>query len=137
MRSTFEPIFVKYKVDLGIFAHIHLYERTLPVKYSILDQKDSSSTSLFINPSSPIYVITGVAGNLESENIIFSITPTPDPWSATIKESLGYGLLTVHNSSHLQFEQFGFGETQWDDPFKDFYNSKRVDDSFWIIKQKG
>ena len=133
MRSTFESIFVKYKVDLGIFAHIHLYERTYPVKFSQSDPPPANP-SIYLNPSSPIYVISGVAGNLESENIIFTVTSTPDPWTYTIKESLGYSLLTVHNSSHLLFQHIAFGESQWDNAFADQYHTKRQEDYFWIIK---
>jgi len=133
MRETFEKILVNKKVDLGIFAHIHLYERTLPVKYqeTIGEYKQKE---FFVNPPAPIYVINGVAGNLESENIIFSVTDTPDPWTVTIKENLGYGVLTVHNKTHIQYEQFGFGESQWDDAFADNYHTKHLDDSFWIVK---
>lgn len=135
MRKTFEKIFVNHGVDLGIFAHIHLYERTLPVKYGELIGEHKQQ-EYFVNPKAPIYVINGVAGNLESENIVFSVTKTPDPWTVTMKENLGYGILTAHNKTHLQYEQYGFGESQWDDPFQNSYSTKRVDDSFWIIKRK-
>ena len=133
MRNTFESILVKYKVDLGIFAHIHLYERTYPVKFSQSDPAPADP-SVYLNPSSPIYVISGVAGNLESENIIFTITSTPDPWTYTIKESLGYSLLTVANCTHLLFQHISFGESQWDDAFSDQYHTKRQEDYFWLIK---
>jgi hypothetical protein len=136
MRDAYEGIFIQYEVDLGIFAHIHLYERTLPVKYheTIVDYEHLEDTEVFYNPKAPIYVINGVAGNLEGENIVFSITETPDPWTVLIAENLGYGILTVHNNTHLEYTQYGFGYSQWDNAFIDWYPTKHVVDTFWIVK---
>ena len=90
--------------------------------------------SEFVNPKAPIYVVNGVAGNLESDDIVFDVTDTPDPWIVVIKENLEYGILDVVNRTHLKYGQIGFGESQWDSAFKDFYDTKRVDDYFWIVK---
>ena len=132
MRNAFEDIFIQYMVDLAIYGHIHLYERTYPLAY--WDFETSEDTSKFINPSWPIHIVNGVAGNLEGKNIVFTIPKETEKWNVVMKESLGYGILTIHNHTHLQYEQISFGKTQWDDPFQDFYKSKRVDDSLWILK---
>ncbi|OMJ74897.1 hypothetical protein SteCoe_26068 [Stentor coeruleus] len=133
MRDAYEDIFLKYEVDLGIFAHIHLYERTLPVKHHEIIG-DYEDTKVFYNPKAPIYVINGVAGNLEGESIVFSITETPDPWTVLITENLGYGILTVHNFTHLEYRQYGFGYSQWDNAFIDLYPTKHLIDTFLIVK---
>lgn len=134
MRDGFEDIFLQYQVDLGIFGHIHLYERTRPVAYLEVVGDAIMDSNYIVNPRAPIYIVNGVAGNLESADILFDITDEPAEWSCVIKESLGYGILTFFNYTHLKYEQFSFGKTQWDNAFEDLYTTKRIDDFFWIIK---
>ena len=133
MREAYEEVFLRFKVDLGMFGHIHLYERTFPVAYGEV-QGEVDDRDYWVNPIAPIYLVNGVAGNLEGNDIVFNITEEPGEWSVTIGESLGYGILTIYNHTHLKYEQIAFGNTQWDYAFTDFYHTRRVEDLFWIVK---
>ena len=136
MRSTFEKLLNKHKVDLVLSGHIHLYERILPVSNGVIVGNYKKQDNLFNNPGAPIYVVNGVAGNLENEKIVMSITKEPSHWSSTMFESLGYGILNVVNETHLHYEQYGFGETQWDDVSVPLLPTKKKLDSFTITKSK-
>lgn len=48
-----------------LYAHIHLYERTFPVKSNTPVGKYKKTTRHFLNPPAPIHIINGVAGSLE------------------------------------------------------------------------
>ncbi|CAG9310937.1 unnamed protein product [Blepharisma stoltei] len=134
MRETFEEIFVKFKVDLYLSGHVHLYERVFPVSFGKMHKNYEKEEKVFINPDAPIHIINGVAGNLENTKIVFNVTDHPKEWSALISESLGYGILKIVNSTHLHYKQFAFGNTQNDEITEDLYSLKRLEDYFWIIK---
>ena len=34
MQETLEPLFQRYRVDLALWGHIHMYERTYPLTYN-------------------------------------------------------------------------------------------------------
>ena len=132
MRNTFEELFLTYQVDVGLFGHVHLYERLLPVRYDQVVGEYNRSESVFINPQAPIYIINGVAGNLENESVVMKVSKTPGPWSATQSESLGYGRLTVVNSTHIHYVQYAFGDTQFDPVDRPLV--KRIQDSMWLVR---
>lgn len=52
----------KYKVDFYISAHIHGYERFVPLKNGKQSSWESLSKNIYENPTSPMYVVEGVAG---------------------------------------------------------------------------
>eukprot|EP01090_Pellita_catalonica_P009162 TRINITY_DN20223_c0_g1_i1.p1 TRINITY_DN20223_c0_g1~~TRINITY_DN20223_c0_g1_i1.p1 ORF type:complete len:390 (-),score=36.77 TRINITY_DN20223_c0_g1_i1:148-1317(-) len=96
-RKVIEPLFQKYSVDLYMCGHMHDSELIYPVS----DGK--VVTPSFINPRSTAYMISGYAGCREGFNG-FSPEFAP-PWSAWRQaEEYGYGILSVHNASHLHFE---------------------------------
>lgn len=69
-------------VDLVLGAHMHGYERTLPVKDGIV----------VANGTAPVYIVNGAGGNREGND-----DPKGDaPWSAPGAHSgvFGYGLMT-------------------------------------------
>ena len=57
--SQVEDIFNEGGIDLVIQAHVHDYERTLPIR------KDQPSGPNYSRPTSPVYVANGAAGNRE------------------------------------------------------------------------
>lgn len=135
LRNEYEEIFIRAKVDLYLFGHIHLYERSLPIAFNEVVGEYDLNETIFINPQAPIQIIEGVAGNLESEEIIFTVTETPAYWSSMISDKLGYGILHIKNSTHLCYEHWAFGESQWDPIDIDLYPTKTLEDHVWIIKQ--
>ena len=50
MRHALEPLMVKYKVDLGLFGHIHQYQRTCRMVNHKCDD------------AGPVYMVVGTAG---------------------------------------------------------------------------
>lgn len=91
-------------------------------------------SDLYLTGPAPIYIVNGVAGNLEGESIVMKPPAVPLSFSAKVTESLGYGLLHILNSTHLRYEQVAYGRTQFDDISRDLWPTRRVDDSFWVIR---
>lgn len=136
MRKMFELLFKKHHVDLYISGHLHLYERTLPVFMHRAQGNYSNNDDVFVDLEVPIHIVNGVAGNLEGRDIVFNVTDTPNNFTAVLSESLGYGRLTCHNASHLEYTQYSFGETQFDHDDDLLWQSRRVEDQFWLIKSE-
>lgn len=108
-------------VDLVIQAHVHNYERDAPIykNETILSGFDDVHTH--INPNAPIYITSGNAGNIYRYNVPASYTP--QLWARHLSNNNGFGKLTIHNSTHLRWEQFS-AET------------KEIIDFVWIIKNQ-
>ncbi|KAG6156341.1 hypothetical protein E4U48_008044 [Claviceps purpurea] len=58
-QDAFEPLLHKYGVDLAIFGHVHNSQRFLPV------YKGKADRAGMDNPTAPMYIIAGGAGNIE------------------------------------------------------------------------
>eukprot|EP01117_Protostelium_nocturnum_P020394 TRINITY_DN9149_c0_g1_i1.p1 TRINITY_DN9149_c0_g1~~TRINITY_DN9149_c0_g1_i1.p1 ORF type:complete len:501 (-),score=116.23 TRINITY_DN9149_c0_g1_i1:61-1563(-) len=86
LRSKLERIFLDYRVNLVITAHMHDYERTKPV-FNTKVQNDSKA---------PVYIVNGAGGNRES--IIHFPSFAPD-WSAFRLSERGYGIIEASNST--------------------------------------
>lgn len=54
MRTTLEPLIVKYKVDLCFWGHVHAWERTCGVNNFVCAETDEMA---------PVHVVVGNAGN--------------------------------------------------------------------------
>ncbi|MGZ5471949.1 MAG: metallophosphoesterase, partial [Nitrososphaeraceae archaeon] len=73
IRDKYQEIFDKYKVDLVIQGHNHIYSRTLPLSFNkqqisepILDQTNnanSNNNTTFTNPNGIIFLVVGTGGN--------------------------------------------------------------------------
>ena len=108
LRAWLEPVFAKYQVDMYLCGHVHWYERLYPVAKGIPVQKD------YINPSSPVYLINGAAGNIEGHS-----------WGGSGADYLAYlnqvdygvAQLTVHNHTHLSWQWFRASDGQVVDTF--------------------
>jgi len=121
LRAILEPILVRHHVDLYLSAHLHAYERTMPVQSSRLchDSRTGDGTH-FIQPCAPVFVVNGDAGTpaLHYETL-------PAPWTAHRQPGmLSYGELNIHNGTHLQYRQMQA-------------SSASVSDEFWLIKRLG
>ncbi|KDD75912.1 hypothetical protein H632_c440p0 [Helicosporidium sp. ATCC 50920] len=121
-RLAFEPLFLRYGVDLVVSGHVHAYERSFPVS----DYK--------IDDCAPVYVTLGDGGNVEKLEAVFADLPgncprerivgpsyQPDAcparhydgafcsgsqplWSAFREPAFGFGTLRLENETHALFE---------------------------------
>ncbi|XP_017852644.1 acid phosphatase type 7 isoform X3 [Drosophila busckii] len=114
-----EELFYRYGVDVELWAHEHCYERMWPLyNYTVYN---GSLSAPYVNPTAPVHIISGAAGNHEGREPFFKQMP---PWSAFHSQDFGYLRLLAHNASHLYFEQVS------DD------KGGQVIDKFWVIKDK-
>ena len=115
-RPAFEPLFIKYDVDIVWWGHVHWYERMYPLSFNgTVDQTD------YVDATKPIYILSASAGNVEG------LTPWPEKvenYTAFLDTThFGLGLLSVVNATHLDWN---------------FYDSATHDvlDSVTIVKEK-
>jgi Iron/zinc purple acid phosphatase-like protein C len=121
-QRQIEPLLLKYKVDLMVTGHQHMFERVYPVHSvgdkGIVDKAAISADGhVYTRPNATAHVVQATAGVFTDHSFI---DPQPD-WSAVRGSEWGYGRMTVHNATHLQYE------------FRDWESEKTID-YFWIIK---
>jgi len=117
MRQAFEPLLYQYKVDLALWGHVHLYERTCPMfQFTCMGN--------YTAPGGTVHVVIGMAGAWPSNN-----TVEPQPYWSEYREvpvdpatMFGYTRITVTNSTALHFQLFTSGDV--------------VSDDFWIINEE-
>ncbi|KAJ8719862.1 hypothetical protein PYW08_012037 [Mythimna loreyi] len=114
-----EPLLKEYGVDLVIWAHDHLYERSFP----LYDNKvyNGSTEHPYVNPGAPVHIITGSAGCKEGHA---HFKKHPAAWSAFRSSDYGYTRLVAHNKTHIYMEQINVEQ------------KGQVIDSLWLIKNK-
>ncbi|XP_066919291.1 uncharacterized protein, partial [Clytia hemisphaerica] len=105
MQEAFEDLLYTYKVDLALWAHYHLYERTCKVyKNKCVDDGVT-------------HIVVGSAGKEKDSDSWY-----PDKqWSVFRIADYGYGRITVANETHMLYE---FVQNRID----------TVIDSVWITK---
>ncbi|KAK9343521.1 Metallo-dependent phosphatase-like protein [Lipomyces starkeyi] len=100
--TAFEPLFLKYNVDLVLAGHVHFYERNAPIKNGTADPNELN------NPSAPWYIMNGAAGHYDG---LDPIERSPDYIRYVQNSTYGWSKLTFHNCTHLthQFVVSGNG----------------------------
>lgn len=92
-QEVFDPLFVKYGVDLVYHGHIHFYERLAPLANDTVDSNELN------NPTAPWYIISGAAGHYDG------LDAMPDSLSnesrRLIQGEFGYDEFTIHNRTHM------------------------------------
>lgn len=83
------PLYEKHKVDVVFNGHVHIYERTWPIRVGKVDQKEGVT-----------YITTGGGGG-RLENF----APTPAFFKQEFRSDYHFCYLTVHQGS-LQFKAF-------------------------------
>jgi len=117
-QFALEPLFYKYGVDLELWGHEHSYERMFPLyNRTVYNNTDNP----YNNPPAPVHIVTGSAGCQENTD---GFIPNPPPWSAFRSSDYGYARMTVHNKTHIYFEQVSDNQ------------QGAVIDSVWIRKDK-
>lgn len=122
LRALLEPLFRQYNVNLYMSAHVHAYERTFPVfNKALCPQSARKPMRMLRRPCAPVYVVNGAGGfpPLQyDENFL------PASWTAQRHAgTLGFGELTIHNATHLQYRQLEA--------------SGAVTDDFWLRQPRG
>lgn len=94
-QTAFEPILYKYGVDLAIFGHVHNSQRFLPVNNSIADPNGMN------NPTAPMYIVAGGAGNIEGLSSVGSNFSTN---VFAYAADFSYATVTFLDTNNLQVE---------------------------------
>ncbi len=65
-RETYHPLFDKYKVDLALQGHLHVYERTYPISFNDDDDDEPMvqdyNPDIYKNPKGTVFVTVGTGG---------------------------------------------------------------------------
>jgi hypothetical protein len=66
-REIYHPLFDKYKIDLALQGHLHVYERTYPITFNEEDDdepivQDYNPNNIYKNSKGPIFVTVGTGG---------------------------------------------------------------------------
>ena len=105
MQQYFEDMLYEYKVDVGLWAHYHSYERTCKV-YRNECREDGI-----------LHLVIGSGGQTLDVDKWYE-----REWSVFHKDDYGYGRFSVKNSTHMFFE---FVQNR----------SQKVIDSVWVIRK--
>ena len=100
MVPDFEPLFMRYGVDVYSSGHIHDFEFIYPVYNNTAVQKD------FVNPAAPVHLVTGNGGPPSATQ--FGPPGSArgvKPWSHTHSSRYSYTRLVAHNTTHMEWIQ--------------------------------
>ena len=65
-REVYHPLFDKYKVDVALQGHLHVYERTYPITFNEDDDDEpivqDSTPNIYKNPKGTIFLTVGTGG---------------------------------------------------------------------------
>eukprot|EP01094_Clydonella_sp_ATCC50884_P024991 TRINITY_DN6416_c0_g1_i2.p2 TRINITY_DN6416_c0_g1~~TRINITY_DN6416_c0_g1_i2.p2 ORF type:complete len:141 (-),score=62.04 TRINITY_DN6416_c0_g1_i2:210-632(-) len=114
-RGMIEEVIAQGGVDLVVGAHLHNYERTLPV------YRSSAVQSNYSNPQAPVYAVVGTGGNKEGTQGNFQ--QDPPEWSVPSSRLSEWGF------AHVEVE--GACSLKWS--FVESYSGE-VADTFTITR---
>ncbi|BBH09355.1 Purple acid phosphatase 5, partial [Prunus dulcis] len=100
MRVMYEPLFVKYKVDVVFNGHVHAYERShriSNVAYNIVN----GNCIPVKDQSAPVYLTIGDGGN--SEGLATNMTEPQPAYSSVREASFGHATFGIKNQTHAYF----------------------------------
>ena len=110
LQAALEPLLRHHRVDLGLYGHIHSYERTLPVFGGAVTAKSYAA------PNATTHLVVGMAGDVEGLTNTWT-RRVPD-WSAVRNGvELGYGRLDFRSASELHFSMIGARDAKVIDEF--------------------
>ncbi|KAM7533080.1 hypothetical protein Aperf_G00000125644 [Anoplocephala perfoliata] len=102
-----EDLFYREGVDIIFGAHRHCYERFYPLyKRKICPTYGNDP---YFNPTGPIHIIAGAAGNNEGQT---PFLPNPPASSAFRSDDYGYTRIVVHNGSYMYMEEISVKSAQ-------------------------
>jgi hypothetical protein len=93
-KAAFEPLLIKYDVDLVLHGHQHMYERHGAVANGVVTEIDN-------NPVGPWYIVNGAAGHWNGLDNNKTVVPSS---RKLIVAKYGWNRFTVQNCTHLTTE---------------------------------
>lgn len=96
--DDFRALFHEYGVDLHICGHSHNYQRLYPGLQHVVEQHQNKN--YFVNPQHWVQLLVGSPGCQEA--VSTAVAPYQDG-IANWDVAYGYGLLTVHNATTLEW----------------------------------
>lgn len=102
MRKQVEELLYAAKVDLVLTGHLHNYQRLQPLYHSTSHLGPLDSLHLHVNPTAPVYIVTGTGGSREGSDYL---SPTPQSWTQVQLRETSYSRIHLSNSTHLYWEQ--------------------------------
>lgn len=92
-QSVFEPLFIKYNVDLVLSGHVHAYQRNAPLSLYDVDPNGLD------DPKAPWYITNGAAGHYDGLDTL--VRPLPSYSRFALDTEYGWSRLDFHNCTHL------------------------------------
>lgn len=96
---AFAPVFEQYGVDLVLQGHYHIYERNLPVFVN-----GTIDPAGYDNPSSPVYIINGIAGHYDGMSAFHDAVPYMAYGLDDKNGTYGWSRVQFMNETHLLHE---------------------------------
>ncbi len=107
MIKNLEPVLLKYKVNIGLYGHNHVYQRHSAIRNKTVVQHpiqqinlDGISTWIYNKPEAPVHLVIGTGG---ASFTYTAVEPKPE-WNEVYMYKWGYILMTAHNESHMEFK---------------------------------
>ena len=100
-QDAFEPVFLKYGVDVALAGHVHVYERNMPIRNNHTDPAGLD------NPTAPWYLVSGAAGHFDGLDAFDE--PLAHYQVVGHNSTYGYNMFKVHNCTHLTTEFISSG----------------------------
>ena len=107
LRYGIEPLLEQHKVDMYFTGHIHMYERSLPVMRSQVEQS-------YVNPKGVVHINTGNSGGRNG----FENGPSANFTGMRLTDVPCYTRIQIRNATHLRFEQAHSGNGSVLDSFE-------------------
>lgn len=95
-QAAFEPLLHKYGVDLAVFGHVHNSQRLMPI---FDDKVDPAGLN---NPTAPMYIIAGGAGNIEGLEKFKGAKPAYTAFA--YDEDFSYATITFEDAQNLRVD---------------------------------
>ncbi|OQO11458.1 hypothetical protein B0A48_03185 [Cryoendolithus antarcticus] len=92
-QDVFEPILLRYGVDLVLSGHVHAYQRNAPIYNGTVDPNELN------NPTYPWYITNGAAGHYDGLDTLDRPFAYYSRYAQD--EAYGWSRLTFHNATHL------------------------------------
>ena len=102
MVPDFEPLFMKFGVDVYASGHIHDFEWIYPTFNNTAVQKN------FTDPKAPVHLVTGNAGPPSAKSPIQKTMP----WSYIHSNEYSYTRLIAHNASTMEWLQIATNDSR-------------------------
>jgi hypothetical protein len=126
-RKVYHPFFDKYKVDLALQGHFHLYERSYPITFNNNDYNkpkiEDNNPTVYNNSKGTIFITVGTGG---AKGMTLSSSSSIEDFTAEVIDGK-FGILNIV----LQADQKTLTGT-----FIENGKKKKVMDEFKIIKDK-